>query len=290
MSKPVISVIEHESDVNLGFIKRIVPEDQLELICAWKDPNSVSRFAQDVISGKREISRLLVLGGRANAYADDQWSWLADTKALLSYAHERNIPTLGICLGAQLMAVASGVQVDVSAAAGAECGVTPIRWCKEASEHPIWQFVEPKVSSSGETKLKQSESGEQSDPKSIDTAVLSKYVTQVFEDHSDAVNVGGSVRNVESGVGNVEGSGNALPEDFRVLAYSAKYPQVFTWGSLLGVQFHPEITEAIAREWQEHNEQTDTEEIMAGYAAAREELHATCSGLINLLISGKTVQ
>ena len=64
-----------------------------------------------------------------------------------------------------------------------------------------------------------------------------------------------------------------------MLAVSEKYPQAFLAGSVLAVQFHPEITEPIARRWQESNEETDTERIIAGYRAPEAELASTCEAL-----------
>ncbi|WP_395726781.1 type 1 glutamine amidotransferase [Nakamurella sp.] len=55
---------------------------------------------------------LVCLGGRMNAWDDDATPWLADTKALLRRAVAAGTPTLGICLGAQLLAAAEGGTVE----------------------------------------------------------------------------------------------------------------------------------------------------------------------------------
>lgn len=52
---------------------------------------------------------LLVLGGPMGAYDDDEFPWLAPTKALVRAGASHGIPVLGICLGHQLAAVALGV-------------------------------------------------------------------------------------------------------------------------------------------------------------------------------------
>lgn len=54
---------------------------------------------------------LVVLGGAMSALDDLEFPWLADVRKLLSQAVAKRVPTLAICLGAQLLAVATGGQV-----------------------------------------------------------------------------------------------------------------------------------------------------------------------------------
>ena len=55
---------------------------------------------------------LIVLGGPFEAYDDGSAPWLAPTKALLRSAYEARVPVLAICLGAQLLAEATGGFVE----------------------------------------------------------------------------------------------------------------------------------------------------------------------------------
>lgn len=61
------------------------------------------------------------LGGPMNAYDDLDHPWLADVRRLLAEATTRQLPTLAICLGAQLLAVATGGRV-IKAPEGPEVG------------------------------------------------------------------------------------------------------------------------------------------------------------------------
>ncbi|MDQ6658186.1 MAG: type 1 glutamine amidotransferase [Actinomycetota bacterium] len=55
---------------------------------------------------------LISLGGAMAAWEDDVAPWLPATRALLATAVQAGTPTLGICLGAQLLAMATGGVVE----------------------------------------------------------------------------------------------------------------------------------------------------------------------------------
>ena len=57
---------------------------------------------------------LVVLGGEMNALDDAHHPWLSGVRSLLSEAVRTRAPALGICLGAQLLAAATGGQVGRS--------------------------------------------------------------------------------------------------------------------------------------------------------------------------------
>jgi GMP synthase (glutamine-hydrolysing) len=80
---------------------------------------------------------LIVLGGQMSAYDDSVAPWLPAVRDLLSRCAAEGVPTLGICLGAQLLAVACGGRVDVGAAPGRESGVIDVQWRREAASDPL---------------------------------------------------------------------------------------------------------------------------------------------------------
>jgi GMP synthase-like glutamine amidotransferase len=65
---------------------------------------------------------LVCLGGPMSAIDDLGHPWLADVRRLLAAAVASRTPVLAVCLGAQLLAVATGGQVEVAAADGPEIG------------------------------------------------------------------------------------------------------------------------------------------------------------------------
>jgi GMP synthase-like glutamine amidotransferase len=58
---------------------------------------------------------VVCLGGAMGATDDLGHSWLADVRRVLAGAVTARVPTLAVCLGAQLLAVATGGQVEVGA-------------------------------------------------------------------------------------------------------------------------------------------------------------------------------
>ena len=75
----------------------------------------------------------LVLGGSMGADDDADHHWLAATKALIREAAERGTPTLGICLGHQLAAVALGGEVTRNPQ-GQQLGLLPMGWTEAARQ------------------------------------------------------------------------------------------------------------------------------------------------------------
>jgi GMP synthase-like glutamine amidotransferase len=67
---------------------------------------------------------LVVLGGPMSVHDEVQFPWLTEEKRQLAQAFKQRLPTLGICLGAQLIAQVLGAQVR--AAAHKEIGWHPI--------------------------------------------------------------------------------------------------------------------------------------------------------------------
>jgi len=80
---------------------------------------------------------LVVLGGSMGAGDDADHPWLAATRALVRTAAATGVPTLGLCLGHQLAAVALGGVVAVNPR-GRQFGVLPVGWTPEAADDPLF--------------------------------------------------------------------------------------------------------------------------------------------------------
>lgn len=83
---------------------------------------------------------LLVLGGSGNAHEDDRYAWFPSTRALVRDAVTRGTPTLGICLGHQLVAVALGGESRRNPL-GTQLGLLEVGWTEAAGQDALFGDV-----------------------------------------------------------------------------------------------------------------------------------------------------
>jgi len=110
--------IRHVAFEDLGILAPLLDERgyHVSYLDAGVDPMSTCVVSADL---------LIVLGGPIGAYECDRYPHLRHlTDALAARLHVRR-PTLGVCLGAQLMATALGAQVE-PAATGSEIGFAAV--------------------------------------------------------------------------------------------------------------------------------------------------------------------
>jgi GMP synthase (glutamine-hydrolysing) len=93
-------------------------------------------YVGDEVPAQVDADALIVLGGHMGAHDDGRHPWLAAVRALLARSADDGVPTLGICLGAQLLAAACGGRVEVGPR-GIEAGVVDVRWRPEAALDPL---------------------------------------------------------------------------------------------------------------------------------------------------------
>jgi GMP synthase (glutamine-hydrolysing) len=86
------------------------------------------------------LDGLLVMGGSMGAHDTGKHPWLSPTQELLVRAAERDLPTLGICLGHQLAVSALGGSVEVNPR-GQQIGVLPVDWLPAAADDPLFGRV-----------------------------------------------------------------------------------------------------------------------------------------------------
>jgi GMP synthase-like glutamine amidotransferase len=85
-------------------------------------------------------SGVLVLGGSMGAQDDADHPWLADVRALLARAVQDELPTLGVCLGGQLLAVATGGRVERNPE-GPEIGMQLVAKRAVAATDPLFRSL-----------------------------------------------------------------------------------------------------------------------------------------------------
>jgi len=125
VSEATILVVEHEDKCPPA----LVGDWLLEAGCALE----VCRpYAGDALPDLAAYDAFLVLGGPMGAEDDAKHAWLGPVKQRVRDAVATGLPTLGICLGHQLIAVALGGTVDRNPR-GQQLGLLEIGWTAEAT-------------------------------------------------------------------------------------------------------------------------------------------------------------
>lgn len=125
---PVL-IVEHGADAGLGWFGEWLPQ-------AGVEPVIVRPYAGEMVPGTADYAGLVVLGGEPGARDDDRAPWLPATRELLRRAVDDRVPALGICLGAQLLAVACGGDVE-RAGSGPEVGACRVKLEPAAAADPL---------------------------------------------------------------------------------------------------------------------------------------------------------
>ncbi len=115
---PRLAVVQHEDGCPLGLF-----DDWLR--AAGADVAVARPYRGEAVPDLGDIDGLVVLGGSMAATDDDRHPWLPAVRALMAAAVDSSLPTLGICLGHQMLAVACGGEVAPNPA-GKQTGVLPI--------------------------------------------------------------------------------------------------------------------------------------------------------------------
>lgn len=95
----------------------------------------VNACEADLLAMGRDPDLLIVLGGPVGVYEDEAYPFLKTEVDLLRLRLAERRPTLGICLGAQLIAAAAGASVHPGSQ-GAEIGWGTIDPGRDAALHP----------------------------------------------------------------------------------------------------------------------------------------------------------
>jgi GMP synthase (glutamine-hydrolysing) len=127
--KPHLLVVQHQDDGGLGRLAApFAAATELDL----RRPDGGEPLPDDLDG----VHGLVVLGGSMAAWEDDAAPWLPQTRRLLALAVETGVPAFGICLGAQLLAHATGGRVEPGAH-GIEAGLSTIVPTADADGDPL---------------------------------------------------------------------------------------------------------------------------------------------------------
>lgn len=92
----------------------------------------------------KNLQAVVCLGGPMNVYEEDKFPFLKKENAFIQKVLREEVPYLGICLGSQLLAKASGSKVIKSPQK--EIGFSPIDLTKQGVSDPLFMnFINPVV-------------------------------------------------------------------------------------------------------------------------------------------------
>lgn len=128
--KPIV-IVQHEQLVPPGSITDVLTEDGIEhhVFEAWRDTQWPELS---------ELEALVVMGGTMNVDQLDDYPFLGDSRRLIADALEHRVPTLGVCLGSQMMARV--LDADVYRAAPRNATFSGLKLTTEGSDDPV---IEP---------------------------------------------------------------------------------------------------------------------------------------------------
>jgi len=121
-----------------------VPFEGLGSIDRWikKGGHTISLtrlFANESLPDVTELDWLIVMGGSMSAHDEDQYPWLIEEKQFIKDTINAQKIVLGICLGAQLIAEALGV--DVYKNTYKEIGWYPIQKISETDKTGVFEHI-----------------------------------------------------------------------------------------------------------------------------------------------------
>lgn len=101
MTEDRVLVLQHSDIAGPGWLEDALGAAAIEF-------EVINLGAGMQVPGTTTWKGVVVLGGRMGAYEEDEFPFLADEKRYLAALVEEEVPVLGICLGAQLLADACG--------------------------------------------------------------------------------------------------------------------------------------------------------------------------------------
>lgn len=127
-------ILQHEEHEGPGLLEQPLREAGYQLVTRFRAPDHHDLDAE----------LLVVMGGNMSVTSVDRHPFLRAELALLVERLALGRPTLGLCLGAQLLASAAGATVT-RGKNGFEVGIAPVRLTKAAHDDAAFKGLPPKL-------------------------------------------------------------------------------------------------------------------------------------------------
>lgn len=126
--------------MRLHVLQHVAFEDEANIgLWAKERGHTVARtclYAKEPLPASRTFDALAVMGGPMNVYEYDQHPWLYREKTFILDVIEMDLPVLGVCLGAQLIADVLGGRVRRNPQP--EIGWFPVTLTPEGRRNPLF--------------------------------------------------------------------------------------------------------------------------------------------------------
>lgn len=141
----MVIVIQHVSVEGLGTFASFFENSQwdVQTLDLSKSPGPVKRGENLFPKDFSQLQGLIILGGPMNVYQEKKFLFLQEETSFLKQAIRAEIPVLGICLGAQLMAKVH--QAKVIRAKEKEIGWYEVRLTKAAQADLLFNGLDSKL-------------------------------------------------------------------------------------------------------------------------------------------------
>lgn len=134
-------VVEHEAEASVGRLAPHLAEHRVTIV----RPADGDEFSSpDGAVDDDRVDGVIVLGGSMGAYEEAAHPWLVDEKRWIAELVSNDVPFLGICLGSQLLADATGGRAH-RAERQLESGVLELHLTEAGLDDPVVPEAGPRV-------------------------------------------------------------------------------------------------------------------------------------------------
>jgi GMP synthase-like glutamine amidotransferase len=133
----MILIIQHLGEEGPGLIGDFFANSKWQVKIVRLDKNE--QLPEDVSN----IDAAIIMGGPMNVYQEKEFPFLKKENLFLKKIIKNKIPTLGICLGAQLLAKTAGAKVKKSAQS--EIGWDNVYLTKDGQKDPLFSGLDKQI-------------------------------------------------------------------------------------------------------------------------------------------------